>query len=119
MSTRVRPGSRAHFAALVAHDIADSCRRLRLPCAATIARTASTPAAWRDVAEELGAVAVGSDREHERLAAQRAAREMANAQVSAAVQYLVQLRGEGVSEWEADVVESIRVEALESFMAAS
>mgnify|MGYP006921336580 CR=1 FL=1 len=106
------PGTRAYYRTLATYDIADSCRRLRLPCAAAIALTASTPAEWRDVAAELGAVAVGADREHERAAVRRAATVMSADQVSTAIGHLARLRGVEVSEWEADVVEAMRVESV-------
>ena len=61
-----KTGTRAWFAILAAHDIADSLRRLRLPCAARLSLPTATPQDWDDIGTELAALAIDELREHER-----------------------------------------------------
>ena len=88
-----KTGTRAWFAILAAHDIADSLRRLRLPCAARLSLPTATPQDWDDIGTELAALAIDELREHERRAVRDAVRHMARGEPVGAATVLSRLRG--------------------------
>ena len=115
-----KTGTRAWFAVLAAHDIADSLRRLRLPCAARLASATATPQDWDDIGTELAALAVDELREHERRAVRDAVRHMARGEPVGAATVLSRLRGVAtLTEWADEVTEAIRVARTEAFVAAT
>ena len=115
-----KTGTRAWFAILAAHDIADSLRRLRLPCAARLSLPTATAADWDDIGTELAALAVDELREHERRAVRDAVRHMARGEPVGAATVLSRLRGVAtLTEWADEVVEAMRVARVEAFVAAT
>lgn len=115
-----KTGTRAWFAILAAHDIADSLRRLRLPCAARLSLPTATAADWDDIDTELAALAVDELRGHERRAVRDAVRHMARGEPVGAATVLSRLRGVStLTEWADEVVEAMRVARVEAFVAAT
>lgn len=90
-----RPGTRAWYAPLVAADIADSCSRLGLRCAARVARSAESADDWRDVKEELEQLLPGCERNATRDASQL----MVEGCPAAAATTLAKLRGVDLDAW--------------------
>lgn len=78
--------------ALVAFDIADSCRRLGLGCAARVAIAATTAAEWMDVVVDLRRPMRTDDRDTERRAALAAANRMARGDEGTAAGIMAALR---------------------------
>ena len=95
-----RPGTRAWYAALVAFDLADTLRSLRLPCAARLCVATAPAEDWRDVATELRAVTVSEMRVHEARAAERAAAFMSTGEPIGAADALQHCRGcDTLTQW--------------------
>ena len=113
MSATPKIGTRAWFAVLAAHDIADSLRRrLRLPCAARLASATATPQDWSDIGTELATLVVDKLCEHERRAVLDAARCMLRGEPVGAATVLSRLRDEAtLTEWADEVVEEMRLAA--------
>jgi hypothetical protein len=120
MSSMPQTGTRAWYAVLAAHDIADSLRRLRLPCAARLSLPTATPQDWDDIGTELAALAVDDVREHERRAVRDAVRHMARGEPVGAATVLSRLRGVAtLTEWADEVVAAMRDARIEAFIAAT
>lgn len=98
-----KAGTRAWYVPLVAHDIADSCARLGLRCAARVALAAQSADDWRDVKEELDQLLPGCERN----ATRDAARLMAEGCPASAATVLAALRGVDLEQWARDVRELI------------
>ena len=101
ISTQLPPpkrGTPAHFAGLVRFDMADTLRSLGLPCAARIARDASTPDDWRDIAAEVRALTVPALRAHEQRQVVEACGLMADRRPAGAAWELLQLRDLAVTD---------------------
>lgn len=104
-----KPGTRAWYAALVAFDLADTLRSVRLPCAARLATATAFADDWRDIATELESATVSELRVHEVRAAAKAARFMATGEPIGAADVLQKCRGcDTLTEWS----DQVRAEML-------
>jgi hypothetical protein len=84
---------------LARHDLADLVRGLGARCAARQVATAATREAWKEVADDVQALARHDDQRAQYTAAQRAARAMSAADVGEAIDVLCDLTGETPAEW--------------------
>lgn len=85
--------------ALVRFDIADSCKRLGLPCAAKAVATAVSTTDWQDIQTELSQTNVCGERN----AMIRAVYAMSVGRVDDAVGMLAWFRGHSNHEWFVEV----------------
>jgi hypothetical protein len=106
-----KPGTRPWYAALVAFDLADTLRSVRLPCAARLCRSDAPADDWRDITTELESATVSELRVHEVRAAAKAARFMSTAEPIGAADVLQKCRGcDTLTEWS----DKVRVEMLKA-----
>jgi len=99
--------SDARFDALVRHDVAATCRTLRMRLAAAAVPTL-TPSGWFDLSLDVGEVRASGDRQR-RNAVEQAAGAMARSRPDRAAQHLADLCGLSVEEWAAQVAAEMAV----------
>ena len=99
LATGERVGTRADYAALSRHAVADLCDSLGCPCAGIVARIATTPEHWRAVAKTVRGMASRDMRLHDQQACGRAADALAAGDSIAAAIVLARVTGEDLTEW--------------------
>lgn len=103
IATGERIGSRADYRKLAAFALAQLCDSLGCPCAAIVARMASTPDLWRAVAKTIRGMATRDDRRHDQKACAEAAAWLAREESVAAAITLARVVGESLDDWHARV----------------
>jgi hypothetical protein len=109
-----RAETRAWWSILVAFDVADSLRSLRLPCAARCATTDATAEAWREISTELAQLAHHEGRAHLVKSLRVACSHMADREPIAAADALKWTRDDvdSLGEWARKVAAEVEAARL-------
>ena len=103
LATGERVGSRADYGKLAAFALAELCESLACPCAAIVARTATTPEQWHAVSVTVRGMATHDFRRHDQRACAEAARSLSRGEAIDAALILARAAGEELADWHARV----------------
>ena len=103
LATGERVGSRADYGKLAAFALAELCESLACPCAAIVARTATTPEHWHAVSVTVRGMATHDFRRHDQRACAKAADALGSSDPIDAALILARAAGEELTEWHSRV----------------
>lgn len=103
LATGERVGSRADYGKLAAFALAELADSLACPCAAIVARTATTPEQWHAVSVTIRGAATHDFRRHDQKACAKAADALGSSDPIDAALILARAAGEELTEWHSRV----------------
>ncbi len=103
LATGERVGSRADYGKLAAFALAELADSLACPCAAIVARTATTPEHWHAVSVTIRGAATHDFRRHDQRACAKAADALGSSDPIDAALILARAAGEELADWHARV----------------